>query len=79
MKEIKQRDSPIIKDTKQRESPIRKEYRQRESPVRKELKPREYPDRNRRENFDYRPAAKITYEASPKRYVSSTKEQSSLK
>lgn len=64
---------------KQRESPIRKEYRQRESPIRKEFKQREIPDRNRRENVDHRPAAKITYEASPKRYVPSTKVQSSLK
>jgi len=53
--------------------------KQRESPVRKEFKQREYPDRNRRENVDHRPLAKITYEASPKRYVSSAKVQSNLK
>lgn len=73
------RDSPIKKDVKQRESPIKRETKQRESPVRKETKQRDIPDRYRRENFDHRPAAKITYEASPKRYVPSTKVQSNLK
>lgn len=62
---------------KQRESPIRKEIKFRESPVRN--RQREIPDRSRCENFNYRPAAKITYEASPKRYVPSTKVHSDVK
>lgn len=53
--------------------------RSTESLDNKETKQREIPDRSRRENFDHRPTAKITYEASPKRYVSNTKVHSSLK
>jgi len=53
--------------------------KQRESSVKKEFKQKEFPDRSRRENFEHCPATKITYEASPKRYISSAKVQSNLK
>ncbi|XP_025197251.1 CLK4-associating serine/arginine rich protein-like [Melanaphis sacchari] len=76
---VDRRDSPSRKEIKQRESPTKKEFKQhRESPVRKEIKQREFPDRSKRENVN-RPVAKITYEASPKRYVSNTKVQPNLK
>ncbi|XP_022179445.1 CLK4-associating serine/arginine rich protein-like isoform X1 [Myzus persicae] len=76
---VNRRDSPSRKEIKQRESPIKKEIKQqRESPVRKEIKQREISDRIKKENV-VRPIVKITYEASPKRYVSSTKVQSNLK
>ncbi|XP_025418727.1 CLK4-associating serine/arginine rich protein-like isoform X2 [Sipha flava] len=76
---IDRRDSSPRKEMKHRESPIRKEIKSRESPVRKETRQREIPDRSRCENYNYRPAAKITYEASPKRYLPSTKVHSDIK
>ncbi|XP_050432353.1 CLK4-associating serine/arginine rich protein-like [Adelges cooleyi] len=71
------RDYDRRDDYRSRHSPERRDRRgdRRDSPVRREIKPRESPDRRKKEIVDNRPVAKITYEASPKRYIPSTKTQ----
>ncbi|XP_050542618.1 CLK4-associating serine/arginine rich protein-like isoform X2 [Daktulosphaira vitifoliae] len=75
------RDYDRRDDYRSRRSPDKRNRREdrRDSPIRRDNKQRESPDRRKKEIVDNRPAARITYEASPKRYVPSAKPQTTMK